>query len=320
MNEPLPLLRETIQIPPGHSFRVLRWSRVMQDAECVLSPEEVVPTPGEGWHWHFHPEMELTLITGGEGIRCVGDHEEAFAAGDLVLLGGRVPHRWLPQGESSGISIQWHFPASHPFWTFPETLPLRDLFRQAAGGLRFDQHTAASASVLLAEITGHGGAARLSLLLRLLVCLAETPPTAKSLLCRRSFERSPDTSHRLAIERSVQHLVAHFRNQVRLEDLLELTGLSRPTFSQQFKQLAGRTFSEFLKRLRLQAARRALLESRHSVLDIALTSGFSQISFFNRLFRRTYHCSPTEYRRKHLHPQPLPSGQQARDHSTVAPS
>ncbi len=81
-----------------------------------------------------------------------------------------------------------------------------------------------------------------------------------------------------------------------MEDVLALTGLSRPTFARQFKKHSGRTFSEFLNRLRLQAACRELLESGRSVLEIALGCGFTQVSFFNRLFRRLQKCSPTEYR------------------------
>jgi AraC-like DNA-binding protein len=90
--------------------------------------------------------------------------------------------------------------------------------------------------------------------------------------------------------------VAHYREEVRLEDVLKLTHLSRPTFARQFKKHSGRTLSEFLNHLRLQAACRELVESDRSVLEIALRCGFTQVSFFNRLFRRVMKCSPTGYR------------------------
>jgi AraC-like DNA-binding protein len=81
-----------------------------------------------------------------------------------------------------------------------------------------------------------------------------------------------------------------------LSDLLELAAMSRPTFARQFKQHSGRTFSEIVNGLRLQAACAELSQGTRPILDIALGCGFTQISFFNRLFRRNMACSPTEYR------------------------
>jgi AraC-like DNA-binding protein len=290
------VLREKISFPPGQSFRVIRWSRNLREVECLVAPGKGQKIAGEGTHWHYHTEMELTLFTSGSGIRFVGDHIGSFAAGDLVLLGGKLPHYWHAKGPSAGISVQWYFPESHPFWAFPETLPLAALFKRAGRGLRLGGRTAAAAAAQLQEMTQTGGAARLAVLLQLLARLATAPDADRTSLSVRSFSLSTESRHQQAIRDAVRHLIAHFRNEVRLEDVLDLTGLSRPTFARQFKKHSGRTFSEFLNRLRLQAACRELLEGHQGVLEIATECGFSQISFFNRLFRRVYKCNPTEYR------------------------
>ena len=94
------------------------------------------------------------------------------------------------------------------------------------------------------------------------------------------------------------HIAANFRADVPLEDLLVMTDMSRATFARQFKRYSGRTFSDFLNQLRLKSACQELKESNHSIIDIAYASGFSQISFFNRLFRRVMHCTPTQFRNR----------------------
>jgi AraC-like DNA-binding protein len=288
--------REKIQIPSGHSFRVLRWSRSVREVECVLAPGKVEKILGEGTRWHFHVEMELTLFTEGNGSRFVGDHIGTFEAGDLVLLGSKLPHYWHTRGNSSGISVQWHFPEGHPFWAFPENLALQPLFDQAGRGLRLSGQTAARVSVLLHEMMPSQGAEQLALLLRTLALIAAAPEAERTYLSVRSFALAAESHYQQSISKAMRHLIAHFREEVRLEDVLLLTDLSRPTFARQFKKHAGRTMSEFLNHLRLQAACRELLESDLGVLEIALGCGFTQISFFNRLFRRLQHCSPSEYR------------------------
>ncbi|MEN3940292.1 AraC family transcriptional regulator [Prosthecobacter sp. SYSU 5D2] len=288
--------REQIQIPSGHSFRVLRWSRSLREVECVLGPDMAERVTGEGTHWHFHVEMELTLFTSGEGTRFVGDHIGAFAPGDLVLLGERLPHYWHTRQASSGISVQWYFPLGHAFWSFPETAALAEVFRQAGQGLHLRGQTAEAISGWLQEMTQADGLQQLALLLRILSSIRQASAAEHRPLSGRSFALAAESHYQQAIAKAVRHLVAHYREEVRLEEVLKLTHLSRPTFARQFKKHSGRTMSEFLNHLRLQAACRELVESDRSVLEIALRCGFTQVSFFNRLFRRVMKCSPTDYR------------------------
>lgn len=288
--------REKIEIPSGHSFRVLRWSRTLREVECVVAPGKLEKLTGEGTRWHFHTEMELTLFREGQGTRFVGDHIGAFEAGDLVLLGSKLPHYWHTRGHSGGLSVQWHFPEGHPFWAFPETLPLRGIFERAGHGLRLSGLTAARVGALMNEMVSVHGVEQLSLLLRVLAMIDAAPEKERARLSARSFALAAESHYQQAISKAVRHLIASFREQVRLEDVLILTGMSRPTFARQFKKHSGKTLSEFLNHLRLQAACRELVESDRSVLEIALGSGFTQVSFFNRLFRRLQKCSPTDYR------------------------
>jgi AraC-like DNA-binding protein len=240
--------------------------------------------------------MELTLFAAGCGTRFVGDHIGPFQSGDLVLLGENLPHYWHTRGSSRGLSVQWHFPQSHPFWAFPETVSLASLFEKAGRGIRLQGITARETSRLLTQLTHADGPARLAGLLALLAQISAAPESDCEMLSRHSFALSAESNYQAAISRAVRHLIAHFREDVGLEDLLLVTDMSRPTFARQFKKHSGKTFSEFLAQLRLQAACQELRETDRSVLDIASSAGFSQLSFFNRFFRREMGCNPTEYR------------------------
>ncbi|MEI6871700.1 MAG: AraC family transcriptional regulator [Verrucomicrobiota bacterium] len=290
--------KERIEVPSGHSFRLLSWPERLSEVYSYTAPGQCVRIPGEGSHWHFHLEMELTLITAGRGTRCVGDHVEGFEKGDLVLLGERLPHYWLSRGSSSGISIQWHFPQGHPFWGFPETIPLSQLFKKAARGIRITGDTRAQISRWMEELPNSKPTSQLGSLLLILARTAEAPSKEVNLLSKRAFDLPLDGQHQEALSRVIIHIAANFRGEVPLEDLLVMTDMSRATFARQFKRYSGRTFSDFLNQLRLKSACQELKESNHSVIDIAYASGFSQISFFNRLFQRVMHCTPTQFRNR----------------------
>jgi AraC-like DNA-binding protein/mannose-6-phosphate isomerase-like protein (cupin superfamily) len=290
--------REQIQLPSGHSFRVLRWTGSLRQVDVLFAPGAAASASGAGEHWHYHPEMELTLFSSGEGTRFVGDDIAAFGPGDLVLLGSRLPHYWHAVGASSGLSLQWDFPPAHPFWAFPENLALAPLFKAAARGLRYTGRTAAAASSLLREITRTSGVDQFGLLLRAFAVLAGAPDRDHRALSRRAFSLTAASAHQQAIAGAMAHLVANFREPIRLEALLRITGMSKPTFSRQFKKHSGKTFSDFVTSLRLQAARRELEQSERSILEIAFSCGFPQVAFFNRVFRRTQGCNPTQYRRR----------------------
>ncbi len=63
-----------------------------------------------------------------------------------------------------------------------------------------------------------------------------------------------------------------------------------------FKNEMGVDFSEYCLGLRLASAERALRETDEKIIDIALSSGFNNISYFNRVFKERYGMPPREWR------------------------
>ncbi len=290
-------LRETIHMPSGHSFRILGWNKNLRNAECLLASGDREPFAGEGGTWHYHLEMELTFFSYGEGSQFIGDHIGRFRKDDVVLLGENLPHYWHTAGESSGLSIQWHFPESHAFWAFPENLVFAKLFKAAGRGLRFHGFAAEALRAEVRNLASSQERDRLGRLMQVLSRMQGALGRDTEYLSERSFSLPTASLYQESIRMAVRYLVANFRDTVELSDLLKLTGMSKATFARQFKEHTGRSFREFLNRFRLEAACRELATSNRDVIEIAYLCGFSEMASFNRVFRRDIGHAPTEYRK-----------------------
>lgn len=288
--------REQIHYVSGQSFRLLRWKNNLREVDSLLPDGNVVRVSGEGQQWHYHVEMELTYFTSGEGIRFIGDHIGPFSAGEVALLGPNVPHHWHVRRASSGLSLQWHFPEGHPFWAFPETFSLAEFLRTADRGISFTGNTALQILQCLQRMTSADALDRLSLMLRLFSVLLNAPEAERAPLAGRAFMLPPAYLHKDAIRDAVRYLIANYREAIRLSDVLRVVRMSKATFARQFRRHAGKTFSDFVTHVRLRSACRELEETDRPIIEVAHASGFSHISFFNRVFRRILKTTPSAYR------------------------
>jgi LacI family transcriptional regulator len=82
-------------------------------------------------------------------------------------------------------------------------------------------------------------------------------------------------------------------------DVVRRLSIARRTLEQRFVRLIGRTPAAEIRRVRIEEAKRLLIESDRSVADVARATGFSQQDLFSRTFRRSVGLPPSEYRRLH---------------------
>jgi AraC family transcriptional regulator len=98
----------------------------------------------------------------------------------------------------------------------------------------------------------------------------------------------------LADARDLLH--ARFRDELSLAEVARDVGVHPVHFARSFRARHGCTAGEYVRRLRLEFARRELATTDRSVAEIAHAAGFADQSHFARLFRRATGASPREYR------------------------
>ncbi len=87
-----------------------------------------------------------------------------------------------------------------------------------------------------------------------------------------------------------------FCQDIQLEELADLYHYNEKYMGSLFKQHMGVSFHTYLNEKRLEYARYQLRKTRDSITDISIQSGFNTVTYFNRLFKKRYGCSPLQYR------------------------
>jgi AraC-like DNA-binding protein len=88
------------------------------------------------------------------------------------------------------------------------------------------------------------------------------------------------------MRRVVEYVDAHLADPIGLADMAQSAGLTRMHFAAQFRHATGLRPHEYLMRRRIERAQQLLLDSRHNVLDVALSSGFRSQAHFTTVFKR----------------------------------
>ena len=116
-----------------------------------------------------------------------------------------------------------------------------------------------------------------------------------------------ETASRKAGE-AIAFIAEKFARPIRLSDIAEALQLTKEYTSKMFKRATGENLFSFLKRFRIEEARKQLLASNKQVQEIAEEVGFASLQHFSAAFKKQIGCAPTELRKKYLRKALSPAG------------
>ena len=101
------------------------------------------------------------------------------------------------------------------------------------------------------------------------------------------------------VQRMLTCIHKNYSVDLSLEDICKAGEIGKTKGTKLFCEYLNMTPVEYLINYRLEVASKLLVSTNDSVLNIALSTGFSDGSYFARIFRKRIGCSPLEYRRKY---------------------
>ena len=124
------------------------------------------------------------------------------------------------------------------------------------------------------------------------ILACDMPASEGPSLVRRDGETQLPYSLRLAIEL----MRSNIEEPLLLEEIARYVNLSRRQMERQFSRYLDMTPSRYYIDIRLQQARRLLLQSHLPVIQVAVACGFISPAHFSRAFRATFGVSPNKLR------------------------
>jgi AraC-like DNA-binding protein len=252
--------------------------------------------------FHFHSECQLVYIVSGSGKRIIGDSIEHFEEGDLTFVGPNVPHVWYSksdpgQKEKEAVSVALYInpdAVSEHLSGLIDTQELRHFFKDSERGISICGEKKRLIIEILEQMPGQKNIALLASFTQILNCLLD--PRELVWLNVPDILSAYKGQTQRRVHKLMQYIQQNFKDEITLQQAASVAGLQVHSFCRFFKGLTNRTFSDFLNEVRIGFAAKLLHQSDLPVTQIALECGYTNISYFNRCFKKIHQMSPKTYR------------------------
>ena len=106
-----------------------------------------------------------------------------------------------------------------------------------------------------------------------------------------------------SLHKPLETMRLNFHRPLRISELAHLAGMSASNFFRHFKTATGTSPIDWLKRERINQAKRRLLETDDSIAAIAEQTGYYDQFYFSRDFKRMTQLAPSQYRQRERAPK-----------------
>jgi len=244
----------------------------------------------------------------------MGDVDEPFSAGDIILVPPELPHQWQfrhdavdDDGLIENITILFPDSFLHRSIAYCDTpeQPLNELL-ELKSSMHITGNTANEISQMMRKAVGQSKTGQISTLLSMLIQIAE---------CKERKEIGRIVKKDKAEIRMTEidiFLRCNYAQEITLDRMAAHVGMNKSSFCVFFKRQVGQSFMTYVNDFRLSVARELLSNGTLSVSEICYQCGFNDIHYFSRLFKRKMGVSPKKYRngiKDNFHSTVLPFGE-----------
>ena len=128
------------------------------------------------------------------------------------------------------------------------------------------------------------------------VLALESISTELLISASRQYYKKVESSQPQWLKRVKEYLHDNLTTPPGLNELSKAVGVHPTHFARVFRQFEGCTAGDYVRRIRIEQARKKIISSNDSLVEIALETGFADQAHFTRSFKREMKMTPTEFR------------------------
>ncbi|MCZ8510955.1 AraC family transcriptional regulator [Paenibacillus filicis] len=252
-------------------------------------------------------DFQLKYIVKGSGFVTCNQVTYKVKQGQIFLLDLNSEHRYFSDPNDPWELLWVHFGGMQaPYYYEFLSADRCPIYETASSNAAF--HTWFREIVNLVKNRTAHFEVRVSTIIHQILC-------EMSLIQRNETENITDITrgkeYRTEIWKGINFIEKHYNKQVTLEQTAKEAIISQYHFARLFKLHTGYSFSEYLIKYRLTQAKRMLMNTDYPISEIAKQTGFTDSSYFSKLFKRYENMSPKQYRMwGEYHPESLGKNQQ----------
>ena len=261
----------------------------------------IFPLSLSGLPVHWHEEFEITLVRKGSCTYQIDLQPYLIREGDFLLLPPEMLHGISGKPETEFITDSFVFRLDMLESPMPDTCTTQFFSPLASQRSRFPVHLPSSNPVVpflqesfdrirqmfLEKPFGYELEIKSEFLHFFFLLFSHVP-------CQKKDAEHKEITDKLKLV--LLYIREHYQQPVTVQELAGLCHFSEYHFMRFFKRHMNMTCIEYLNQYRLEMASRQLTETELPVTSIALESGFNNISYFNRVFKKKFGVTPKEYR------------------------
>ena len=120
----------------------------------------------------------------------------------------------------------------------------------------------------------------------------------KELLHTTPVKNQFNTKDTVRLDRIHDFIDEHYQRRIDIQEVADLSHLSKPAFCRYFKKITRLTFTQFVNHYRIDKAKKLLLSGKN-VTETCFSSGFESLSYFNRTFKKITGTNPISFRSRY---------------------